>query len=84
VYRYLFKEIDFEPTMISKINTAMQIITLLVLMLKLCGFGALSTFASNAVDPWMFYTLAVLGILSGLDYVVTWSKKALNHPSRTS
>jgi cardiolipin synthase len=84
VYRYLFKEIDFEPTMISKANTALQIMTLLVLLLALCDFGILSERAMNTVDPWMFGSLAVLCVLSGLDYVITWSRKALNHPSRTA
>jgi len=76
-YRLLFAPIEFAPTLVSKANTATQIVMLLLLLLGLCGFGRLSTFALSVVDPWCFYLLAVLGIGSGLDYVITWGAKAI-------
>lgn len=75
-YRTLFGRIEFAPTFVSKANTAMQIVTLLGLLLALCGFGWLSELARTLVDPWCFLILAVLGISSGVDYVVTWSLRA--------
>lgn len=78
-YRIFFAPIDFAPTLVSKANTATQIVMLLLLLLGLCGFGGLSAFALEAVDPWCFYLLALLGISSGLDYVITWSAKAIRH-----
>ena len=81
-YRLLFGEIEMAPTLVSKANTAIQIAMLLLLLLGLCGFGALSEAALAIVDPWGFYLLAVLGIGSGVDYAVTWSLKAWRNRSR--
>jgi len=76
VYRLLFERISFEPTFVSKANTAMQIIMLLMLLLSLCGFGWLSNLSGLLVDPFVFYILAVLGVSSGIDYVITWGQRA--------
>jgi len=76
VYRLLFERISFEPTFVSKANTALQIIMLLMLLLSLCGFGWLSNLSGLLVDPFVFYILAVLGVSSGIDYVITWGQRA--------
>lgn len=83
VYKWLFERIDFRPSYLSKVNTAMQIITLLVLLLALCEFGVMSDLARLLVDPWFFYLLALLGILSGVDYVITWGRRAYMRSRRT-
>ena len=76
VYWLMFREIEMAPTLASKANTALQIVMLLLLLLGLCGFGALSGLALMIVDPWSFYLLAILGIGSGIEYAVTWALKA--------
>ncbi|MEE8078005.1 MAG: CDP-alcohol phosphatidyltransferase family protein, partial [Pseudomonadales bacterium] len=76
IYRLLFERISFEPTFVSKANTAMQIIMLLMLLLSFCGFGWLSDLSGRLVDPFLFYVLAVLGVSSGIDYVITWGQRA--------
>ena len=76
IYRALFERISFEPTFVSKANTALQIIMLLMLLLSLCGFGLLSDLSGQLVDPFIFYILAVLGVSSGIDYVITWGQRA--------
>jgi cardiolipin synthase (CMP-forming) len=76
VYRLLFGRIQFSPTFLSKANTAVQIATVLLLLLWLCDFGLLSDLAGALADPYAFYLLAVLGIGSGIDYVVTWGVRA--------
>lgn len=76
IYRLMFGEIEMDPTFVSKANTAIQIVMLLMLLLGLCGFGLLSEISLAAVNPWGFYVLAVLGVGSGVDYAVTWSLKA--------
>jgi cardiolipin synthase len=78
-YRLFFEPIQFAPTFVSKANTAAQIVMLLTLLLAQCGFGQLSALALWLVDPWCFYLLAVLGLGSGLDYVLTWGTKAWRH-----
>jgi cardiolipin synthase len=81
-YRLFFEPIEFAPTLISKANTAAQILMLLLLLLGLCDFGRLSGLALAVVDPWCFYVLAVLGLGSGADYVITWGSKAFRHGRR--
>jgi len=76
VYRLWFHEISMWPTLISKANTAVQILVLLLVLFGLCGFGAPSELALRAMDPWCFYLVAGLSVASGVDYVVTWSLKA--------
>ena len=76
IYRLLFKHIEFAPTLLSKANTAMQIVVLLVLLLSLCGFERLSPIASAIADPYGFWLVSALAIVSGADYVVAWSRRA--------
>ena len=38
--------------------------------------GIVEACALAIVDPWCFVALAVLGVVSGLDYVVRWGSKA--------
>jgi len=78
-YRLWFEPIQFSPTLVSKANTATQIVMLLMLLLGLCEFGQVSELALSLVDPYCFYLLAVLGLGSGLDYVITWGLKAWRH-----
>jgi cardiolipin synthase len=78
VYKYLFRDIEVVPTFFSKANTATQIVMLLLVMLGLLSVEVASELARVLVDPYCFYLLAVLGIGSGIDYVITWSRKAVN------
>jgi len=75
-YRRWFERVGFNPTFLSKANTAFQIVTLLVLLVALCEFPTISAWADAVVDPHLFYVLAVLGVASGADYVVTWGQRA--------
>lgn len=77
-YRYWFEKVGFTPTFLSKANTAIQIATLLLLLLALCDMGVISEWANGLLDPHLFYVLAVLGVASGADYVVTWGQRALH------
>ena len=54
----------------------MQIITVLLLMVSLLQIEGLSGIAGLLVNPFCFYILAVLGVSSGIDYVITWGSKA--------
>lgn len=83
-YRLLFESIEFAPTFISKANTAMQIGTVLLLLLALCDFAVVSPVAAAVADPYCFYLLAVLGVISGADYVVTWGLRAWRRARRSA
>lgn len=83
VYRLLFEEIEFAPTFLSKANTAMQIVMLLLLLVSLCQLQWISPLAELLADPFCFWIVALLGISSGLDYVLTWGLRAWRnaHPT---
>lgn len=81
IYRVLYGPYDPAPTFVSKANTAMQIVTVLLAMLELCDVGVASAVAAQLLDPYCFYLLAVLGLVSGVDYIVTWGRRAW-HNSR--
>lgn len=76
VYKILYEEVEIAPTFLSKANTAMQIIVLLLILVALLPIGVLSEVSWVMVDPWGFYILAVLGLSSGIDYIFTWGSKA--------
>lgn len=76
VYKLLYEEVEISPTFVSKANTAMQIVTLLLLMASLLGLEPVSPIAADLVNPYCFYILAVLGVSSGIDYMVSWGSKA--------
>ncbi|MBH81812.1 MAG: CDP-alcohol phosphatidyltransferase [Gammaproteobacteria bacterium] len=75
-YRWLFERIDFAPTYLSKANTAVQIVMLLLLLIYLCDVGVISQLSGAVVDPYCFLLVAFLGVSSGVDYVVTWTLRA--------
>jgi cardiolipin synthase len=82
VYRVLFGELEVAPTWISKVNTAVQVIILGMVLLALCRFAGVSDWMQALVAPWGFLLLAVLAIWSGMDYVVTWGRRAVHEHHR--
>lgn len=75
VYHFRIARLDADPTLISKLNTLMQItLVLLVIVQQATGWG----------EPgWiqiLIYVVAVTTIWSGIDYVVTWSRRARSAP----
>ncbi|MEM7220660.1 MAG: CDP-alcohol phosphatidyltransferase family protein [Pseudomonadota bacterium] len=79
LYRALFEKTNFRPTFLSKANTAIAIATLSLVLLHLLRVSPLSDWALLVLDPHLFYVLAVLGVASGADYVVTWGARAWRH-----
>ena len=75
VYKILYEEVEIAPTFLSKANTAMQFVTVCLLMASLLPLGIVAEIAASSAQP-CFYILAVLGVGSGLDYVITWGSKA--------
>ena len=76
LYSLVIERIDIAPTFISKANTATQIVVLILLLIQLLEAAPLSPLAAWLVDPWGFALVGLLGIASGLDYVITWSYRA--------
>ena len=82
VYKLLYEEVEIAPTFLSKANTAMQIVVTLLMTIALLPFGAVSAMCQAVVDPYAFLILALLGLGSGFDYVVTWGSKAYRESKR--
>ena len=82
VYKLLYEEVEIAPTFLSKANTAMQIIVLLLVMTSLLGIDGISNVAHMVTDPIGFLILAVLGLSSGIDYILTWGSKAYREDKR--
>lgn len=77
IYRVLFGPFEMSPTLLSKANTAAQIVVVVMALVALCDFGELSEFCQQAVNPWGIWTLAFLGVASGLHYVGRWGYRTL-------
>jgi cardiolipin synthase len=70
-YNYLIKPVEGEPTRISKINTVIQLMFLL-LVLSRAAFGWPDKIALTVLGAATLVTVVV----SGIDYVVQWSDRA--------
>ena len=71
VYRLWFGPLRGRPTVLSKINTAVQLLYLLLVMLN----AAWGLPPKEMLDATAALTLATT-VLSGLDYVVTFTRRA--------
>jgi cardiolipin synthase len=71
IYNFHIQRLDAEPTIISKLNTLLQILLVLqVILFEAWGWGQ-----RGWIDA-LIYAVAVTVIWSGTDYVITWSRRA--------
>lgn len=70
-FHFFIGQYEMAPTWISKINTTLQIILVLALVLS-HGLYALPA----DLLMWLVYGVSVTTVLSGLDYVWIWGRKA--------
>lgn len=83
-YRLLFGELTMSPTLISKVNTALQVVMLLLVVVAQIEFPAAAD-VTAIVDPGGFIVVAVSSLISGTHYVVTWARRAvLEHRCRAA
>ena len=78
-YRLCFGPLHGRPTRISKINTAAQLICLMLVML----YAALRVPPREVVDAWALLTL-ITTVVSGLHYVVMFTRRAWALPARAA
>lgn len=74
-FRQLLGHVEMAPTLLSKVNTAAQIVLLVVVLVGLTGVAPLAGIAAAAL-PAGFYAVAVTGVVSGAHYVFAWSHRA--------
>lgn len=75
-YRLLTGAFEVEPTLVSKLNTVLQLVLALVAILA-DGLGWLPAWSTG------LFTYAVLAstVFSGIHYVSVWSRRAWQHKS---
>jgi len=70
-YNFLVRPVEGEPTRISKLNTALQLL-FIVFVLSHEGFGWPDQIAITVIGAGVLVTIVV----SGIDYVWSWSRRA--------
>ncbi|VAW76775.1 CDP-diacylglycerol--glycerol-3-phosphate 3-phosphatidyltransferase [hydrothermal vent metagenome] len=74
IYNYRIERLDAHPTLVSKLNTLLQIILVLLVIINLAtGYGEILWI------NWLVYAVTVSIIWSGVDYVITWGRRARDH-----
>jgi len=71
VYNFLIKPVEGEPTRISKLNTALQLL-FIVFVLSRAGFGWPDAIAITIIGASVVVTI----VISGIDYVWSWARRA--------
>jgi len=70
-YNFLVKPVEGEPTRISKLNTALQLL-FVVFILSRAGFGWPDQITITIIGAGVMVTIVV----SGIDYVWSWARRA--------
>jgi cardiolipin synthase len=71
-YHMVVGSVEMAPTLLSKANTLLAVVTVAAVLARASGLGALSPL----LEPLFALTL-VLTLISGLQYVWIWSRRAL-------
>jgi cardiolipin synthase len=71
VYNFRIQRLDAEPTLISKFNTLMQILLVLLVIVR----EALQWGQREWLEG-LVYAVTITTVWSGIDYVLTWSRRA--------
>ncbi len=74
VYNFQVAELDASPTLLSKFNTVVQIVLVLAVVLN----QGLLAIPSAVMQGLIWLTLATT-VLSGVNYVFVWSRRAADH-----
>lgn len=74
-YRILFGELEMAPTPLSKVNTVLQIVVLALVLVHRTSFEPAAGLA-GLVDPVGFVLVGATSVVSGLHYVLVWSRRA--------
>jgi cardiolipin synthase len=70
-YNFIVKPVQGEPTQISKLNTALQLLFLLFVLSR-AGFGWPDKISITVLGASILITV----VISGVDYIWSWSNRA--------
>jgi len=77
VYHYSIERFEMKPSMLSKLNTLLQIVFVILVVFSVGLYP---------IDPWfvhfMVAVVASITVMSGIQYILVWSKRA--HRSSTA
>ncbi len=76
VYRLMVKRLDVEPSLLSKANTAVQVAIPLLVVIGTQEW-LVSQYALQFLNPAGFFIALGFAVISGLDYLFVWSRRAL-------
>ncbi|MEX2494474.1 MAG: CDP-alcohol phosphatidyltransferase family protein [Woeseia sp.] len=76
-YNFLVEPVDGEPTRISKLNTGLELLFILFVLSR-AGFGWPAEVTVTVLGAAVLVTV----VISGVDYVWSWSRRARPHLSR--
>jgi cardiolipin synthase len=76
-YNFFVGPVDGEPTRISKLNTALELLFILFVLSR-AAFGWPAEIAITVVGAAVLVTV----VISGIDYVWSWTRRARPHLSR--
>lgn len=68
---FIQRKLDFEPTLLSKLNTTLQLMLVTFCLFQLAYFKF-----SNYLIDWLIVLTAFTTATSFIDYIWTWGKKA--------
>lgn len=71
-YNFLIRPVEGEPTRISKLNTAMQLLFILFVLTR-AAFGWPARITITIIGA----AIVVTVVISGMDYVLKWARRAL-------
>ena len=74
VYNFRIQRLEASPTLISKLNTLLQILLVLLVIVQQA-----SGWEQEQWIDWLIYAVTVSVIWSGLDYAITWTRRARSH-----
>jgi cardiolipin synthase (CMP-forming) len=72
-YHYMVGRYDMAPTLLSKLNTAIEFLTLATVLGSAAGI-----FDASAAIPVLFALLMVTIVASGVQYVWVWGRRAIS------
>lgn len=72
-YNFLIRPVEGEPTRISKLNTAMQLLFILFVLTR-AAFGWPDQITITIIGA----SIVVTVVISGMDYVLKWARRAMN------
>ena len=73
-YHYTVGRYDMAPTLLSKLNTGIEILVLAMVL-----FSAADIFDTSAARPVLFALLMATIVASGVQYVWVWGRRAISH-----